>query len=420
LQDFARLVHVDSSERGETIPPKLIFGEPISIWLALAFDLLLLIATGTYVYYARKQTNAINGQLDVMNKSLSQTQQIIQQAKIQASAAVDNAVAAKTAAQAAKISADISQRQVRAYVNLRLTDRNSLTFDATTKSLKAVIDFVNAGQSPAENVVTVNLHYFTQHHTIIAENCKEARRLPRVESGASNSVMGPQGSIGIEIGLHDDDGTKLAGIKAGRDTVCVFGSVFYDDIFDIRHETEFCLYSLTNGNWLDCASHNGMYDYARSKNASASPRRRDAVSAVVQRAWLIAMPATIKQLEVGKPITVATTIVNSGRTVALETEIANSMRYGPQPITDFRYPPFKTKPSILSVPAESSYGIDLSSDRPAPAEEVTLLRSGVGFLYYWGTIKYKDIFNMRHKTDFCFFFRGTDGPIPCPEHNKTD
>jgi len=62
----------------------------------------------------------------------------------------------------------------------------------------------------------------------------------------------------------------------------------------------------------------------------------------------------------------------------------------------------------------------MPSDGPLNAEEVARLQSRVGFIYFWGTITYKDVFNVRHKTDFCFFFRGTYGPMACPEHNKAD
>ena len=45
--------------------------------------------------------------------------------------------------------------------------------------------------------------------------------------------------------------------------MCVFGSVFYDDIFTASHETEFCIYWLNGGSWADCARHGEMYDYPK-------------------------------------------------------------------------------------------------------------------------------------------------------------
>jgi hypothetical protein len=109
--------------RSEIPPPKQpwfwtrpFWSEGKRIALSLMFDFLLLAVTGTYTYYARKQWSAMNGQIEQMQASGRQTDQMLclirqqlEQITKQTTNTHDLAVAAGTQAAAATVQATVSR-----------------------------------------------------------------------------------------------------------------------------------------------------------------------------------------------------------------------------------------------------------------------------------------------------------------------
>jgi len=162
------------------------------------------------------------------------------------------------------------QRATRAYVGLKVREQDVLVYDTNKKEIVANFPIINSGQSPAQHVIT---RYGHKAMPLLpadqASNSCSNIPIPRIlpVNDASESVMVPQGFIAIAAGTSDPLQEEWKRIQARTDTMCVFGSIFYTDIFDECHETEFCVFAdPSTGHWVDCASHDAMRDFPRKKD----------------------------------------------------------------------------------------------------------------------------------------------------------
>lgn len=197
-----------------------------------------------------------------LESSSREFEKTIRELHLQSSSQTIAAFSARDSAEAARIAADISQRQVRAYVNIQTME--ALVWDPSHKVLITKFTFTNSGQSPAKGVVTGYDQFLDTFHFKTADNCLKARRLRKAEDHSS-SVLAPHGgNVIISPYVRDESNSEAQKIKSGSETMCVFGSVWYDDIFGMSHETEFCAFYLNGGLWANCGHHNEMYDYQKN------------------------------------------------------------------------------------------------------------------------------------------------------------
>ena len=241
-------------------------------YMVILTALLFAVGVATVVIFHKqftemtKQTRLLNTQAQ---QAATDSVEAARKVERQLAIAQSQAKAANDTAEAARISAEISQRQVRAYMNLSVPKivPPLLWYDAKLQLILGTLIFTNSGQSPAKDVITIQGAFLDRLYPTVADNCKRARHLKKSEASApSKNPVGPQSIASMAIRVSDPSQNGWNAIQGGAATVCAFGSVFYDDIFGDSHETEFCLFYLNVGNWGDCATHNAMYDYPKKRH----------------------------------------------------------------------------------------------------------------------------------------------------------
>jgi hypothetical protein len=145
-----------------------------------------------------------------------------------------------------------------------------------------------------------------------------------------------------------------------------------------------------------------------------------------QRAWL-SVGESVSAIELGKPVTYAISVMNTGRTVARRVIIRTYISFSSQEIpTEARLRENRgtqVNPASIAVIAPS---IPSSSQNSVPAEYVPAIEKRLkpkGYIYIWGRLEYYDIFGQRHTTAYCAYHRGMpDGSslLQCPFHNDAN
>ena len=122
-------------------------------------------------------------------------------------------------------------------------------------------------------------------------------------------------------------------------------------------------------------------------------------------------------------------MVNTGQTPATDLKITAILFPRPYPLpvdmdlTIPTGPDDGTGGSVITLhPSDTAFGITL--DREIEPLQYSAIKLGIGRLYTFGVIYYKDIFGVAHWTHFCYNFSG-DGPTltewsGCPRYNDTD
>jgi hypothetical protein len=125
----------------------------------------------------------------------------------------------------------------------------------------------------------------------------------------------------------------------------------------------------------------------------------------------------------GKPL-----LLNTGHTPALKVKFLAKAAILPRPLPHgFRFPaPTEdaTRPAgAAMLGAQQSANIQAVVNEVVPEAEVENIKLGLGrCLYIWGVVKYEDIFEEQHTTEFCqsLMWR-TDGTsvfgFYTPDHN---
>jgi hypothetical protein len=130
-----------------------------------------------------------------------------------------------------------------------------------------------------------------------------------------------------------------------------------------------------------------------------------------ERAFVYAKEANIRNAEKpaakaekpdpNRPIQASVTMHNSGQTAARNMIATINFMYGPGIRNDFNWPVGNTTQPILLAPQTDS---DISI--VLPYELLPIVQAGKTSLFLYGDIKYQDIFNQWHKTEFCFQYAG--------------
>lgn len=106
----------------------------------------------------------------------------------------------------------------------------------------------------------------------------------------------------------------------------------------------------------------------------------------------------ISHIFIHDPVRAEIIFNNFGKTMAKDTEIwiAGELR-NVTPITDFVLGERKCKTVVMPGEATKFY-----EPIPLQPHDLALLRNGVGHIYVWGKISYKDVFGKPHSTTFRF------------------
>jgi len=180
---------------------------------------------------------------------------------------------------------------------------------------------------------------------------------------------------------------------------------------------------------IDTGIETAERDFAKmAGNSAASIKATQEAMRLDQRAW-VGVLAQMDKPEVGKPLIGKALITNSGKTFAvnmtMQTHLATSRtKLDVLPVI----PPFHGGESIgLLIPNRpyeshvtfrDAAGVPLKSLQ----QDVDNLNTGGYYVYIFGEIRYSDVFNRPHETDFCWWRQGIEELefTQCDKHNTAD
>jgi hypothetical protein len=122
-------------------------------------------------------------------------------------------------------------------------------------------------------------------------------------------------------------------------------------------------------------------------------------------------------------------IRNSGATPAYDVSHSSAVGFCDYPLAaDTRFPeqalPLPPEPMTIFPGTLDNLGIEISAERTLTADEFSGLSAGrAKRLCFWGTVRYRDAFEGRHYTNFCYSYYGTAETMhreACQKHNDAD
>lgn len=250
----------------EKVFPIQLAGQPLDRWIRI-----YLIVTGAVAILglmvitlmwrqvkqlrvAREQSDRVarrvNEQIGAMRDAAEQTDRMIQQLVEQVRIAAEQVKSATMAAWAARnndedskvdsssvhnghIAEEAMRLQQRAWVFVTEIRASELQ---AGKPLDITLGFKNTGRTPARNVQIA-----TQ-----VDSLPKGRELePRLEKAYSRGIIPPEGTVFANVGNgngHSQGLTQedLQAIKSGDLVVWAYGTLTYDDVFEVRQATMFC------------------------------------------------------------------------------------------------------------------------------------------------------------------------------------
>ncbi len=146
------------------------------------------------------------------------------------------------------------------------------------------------------------------------------------------------------------------------------------------------------------------------------------------RAYVSVKPSQNGVKNFGSSLTASLKIIilNSGQTPAIDLTISAILFPRPFPLPkdmDLTIPNPANEASRLTLhPRDTEFGSTLT--RTIEPLGYDAIKTGIGRLYTFGIVNYKDIFGVEHWTQFCYYFEG-DGPnltewTNCSRYNDTD
>lgn len=167
---------------------------------------------------AKRQADIYQRQADLMKGALKASETAAQ-------ASVISAQAATAAVEQARLS---TQKQLRAYIGLKEAKIKDV---AAGKKPTLLLEFTNAGQTPAQKVLLwSNFKFDGDPETIV--------RKPTTPS--SSSTVFPNGVISRQMPMERAlTVSEVAAIKAGAAAIYVYGELTYEDAFGQSRRTHF-------------------------------------------------------------------------------------------------------------------------------------------------------------------------------------
>ena len=158
---------------------------------------------------------------------------------------------------------------------------------------------------------------------------------------------------------------------------------------------------------------------------------RDALNASIemshndQRAWIAIESMAITLLEAGQPLKTEIKIINTGKTIALDLDHPGRVQTN---VGRLDVEAFIRSNSLVSEAAKGvvlfqniDATIPAQTSVPLSAEQVQAIKEGRMFVYLFGDIHYKDIFDKAHTTQYCgIYVPATTRFEDCGLHHKVD
>jgi hypothetical protein len=157
-------------------------------------------------------------------------------------------------------------------------------------------------------------------------------------------------------------------------------------------------------------------DAARAASKGLEMARLD------QRAWLA--PFDIRGLpEENKPYNIIVFMKNTGKTFAKRVEIAmgaDVVLKGQEPTFYRLNEPAPADRSRGMIAPNAGFSAEYQVNPNVTSDELKIYDSGGKWIYVYGRISYKDIFNCDHWTKFCLVYDGKSGYWPCKQEYAND
>jgi hypothetical protein len=163
---------------------------------------------------------------------------------------------------AAKESLEVTRKSVQdAAANFRLDERAWVGLNGTSsRQVKADqpilvnVSIVNSGKTPAKNFHSVSVIQ-------VAYIPRDRLRFDKVDTppqvSGSHAVVFPSSIFITVVVLQEPiSSLQLASIRRGDLKIFVFGTLWYEDIFGVRHSTHYCRYGDQGSIDTICTEHN--------------------------------------------------------------------------------------------------------------------------------------------------------------------
>lgn len=141
-----------------------------------------------------------------------------------------------------------------------------------------------------------------------------------------------------------------------------------------------------------------------------------------QRAWVgvTAATITITNFRVGQQVRAQIWVRNTGKTFALHLTIYQKLISLKTPITKF--PEDQSNDAGITLLPGADYAAQVGGGPiPLPVEELQAIKNGREFVYMYGSIGYRDIFGLPHRTQFSMIYNpNTDNFDAYEGHNEAD
>ncbi|SRR5258708_6789126 len=144
-----------------------------------------------------------------------------------------------------------------------------------------------------------------------------------------------------------------------------------------------------------------------------------------QRAWVGITGIQIRTLQPGQKIEMNMPLQNSGKTAAVDVRTRSFVHLSDTPLNVSAFIANRNdqfKPPMVIFPNIADANITLVSPLPFSEVEITAIKNGRKFMYAFGEIRYKDVFDRPHHTLFCGMY-ASDTPNNmrfCNEYNSAN
>ncbi len=126
---------------------------------------------------------------------------------------------------------------------------------------------------------------------------------------------------------------------------------------------------------------------------------------ISERAWVTSAQARFASFSnIGERPEAVIIFQNSGKSPALQTTINANIGFGFGNLTQTAMPllPPNNMMSIAAAGPGTPMSSPIKMKDPLTEAQVAALKEGVGFVYAFGTVTYKDIFDREHHTQYCW------------------
>ena len=203
-----------------------------------------------------EQLKTMNGQLNTMQEQTNTFNKTLDEARKSANAAVNSANSGQRSAGAAErgvaVSAQSMKTSQRAYVGIATASLNKPIRSTEEQEVKVTIE--NKGQTPARNA-KVRLY-----RDFLIKEPKVFKYPPISEEQTQSIILPGVTPVSVSIDVERFDARKKQLLLERKYQLYIWGTIQYDDVFNIRRKTLFCFVNNSPDviTFSTCTKHNSL------------------------------------------------------------------------------------------------------------------------------------------------------------------